>query len=192
MFVSFVTAQDSDYLDQLTFWNRANILARMSTSQLTTALLRRSKIQEQSFENMNEHGDFIGNSLEARPKIAPDRAKPLGHLKDGLGDNPKGFRSVENFVNWAKLNEINVIATFPNTARNQSYDDEMLARIEELLKVFYNSLGVPVVGSLQGAMFSEEDCFDSPNHLTAPAVERRTEALCEELNANFQNTLPQS
>ena len=181
MFVQYVTAQDPDYINSLPLWYRANILARVSTPHLATSLLRKFPQRDSSAPRMNDHGDRTDNAPESRPVKADARSKPIDQLVEGLAESPKGFDAHTKFTTWAKDNGVRVIATFPNVGRNSTYGEDVLSRVEGQIVDFYRSLGVPVVGSLRGAMFDEEDCFDTPFHLIAPAVERRTRDLCEEL-----------
>jgi hypothetical protein len=182
MFVQFVTAQDRGYLWDLSPWYRWNILARISTPQLATVLLRNRACEKSAIKNMNEYGDRTDNTLEARPEQAAARRKPIDQLVKGLGENPKGLPAVAEFIDWANKNNVHVIATFPNIARNSEYKDSVVNGIEKKLIEFYNSNGVPVVGTLSGTMFSEEDCYDTLYHLTTPAVERRTMELCQKIS----------
>lgn len=177
MFVQFVAAQDRGYLQGLSPWYRWNILARVSTPQLATALLRNRAREKSVIENMNKYGDRTDNTLEARPEQAAARSKPIDQLMEGLGDKPKGFAVVVEFLKWAKSNGVQVIATFPNVGRNPNYQDEVLQQVENQIRNFYEVQGVPVVGSVEGAMFAEEDCFDTPFHLIKDAVFRRTQQL---------------
>jgi hypothetical protein len=186
MFVQYVTAQDPDYLKSLPLWNRANILARLSTPHLATALLRKPGPPKISFENMNSYGDRLDNRVDARPVNAPAREIPINQLVDGLGAQPKGFEAIEAFLFWAKKNGVEVVATFPNVGMNSSYDEAMLEQVQDQLESFYTSQGVPVVGSVRGTMFDQEDCFDTPFHLIAPAVEQRTRELCKNLEPVFE------
>jgi len=181
MFVQYVIAQDGDYLYFLPWWYRANVLARVSTPHLATALLRKAPKGKASIEHTSSHGDRTDNTVESRPDSAPARKKALDQLRDGLSDTPKGFSAVADFVDWARQNSVTVIATFPNAGINPAYNEDTLQAVEDQIRRFYRSVGVPVVGSLRGAMFPEEDCFDTPFHLITPAVERRTRELCEGL-----------
>lgn len=182
MFVQFVTAQDPGYIRELSPWHRWNILARVSTPQLATVLFRDCASKVSDSKNMNLSGDRTDNTPEARPEVAPDRVKPLDQLLEGLGKEPKGFSAVVEFLEWAKSNNVQVIATFPNIGINSEYKDSMLDGIERQLSEFYKAHGVPIVGSLRGAMFPEEDCYDTLYHLTTPAVERRTSELCQKIS----------
>jgi hypothetical protein len=185
MFVQYVTAQDAAYLEGLPWWYRANILARLSNAHLATVLLRGREGKPPALENMNSRGDRTDNTPEKRPENAPARKKPLDQLKDGLSSSPKGLAALEEFGAWAKESGVHVVATFPNVGLNTAYNDETLEAVEKQITMFYESLGISVVGNLRGAMFSEEDCFDTPFHLIAPAVERRTADLCEALKPHL-------
>ena len=182
MFIQFVTAQYPGYLRDLSPWYRWNILARISTPQLATVLLRNRACEKSAIKNMNEYGDRTDNTLEARPEVAPDRVQPLSQLLEGLGEAPRGFPALAEFIDWANKNNVHVLATFPNIARNSEYKDPVVNEIERKLIEFYNSKGVPVVGTLRGAMFPEEACYDTLYHLTTPAVERRTMELCQKIS----------
>jgi hypothetical protein len=190
MFVQYVAAQDAEYLDSLPWWYRANILARVSTPHLATALLRKAPKGKAVTEEMNSHGDRMDNAPENRPAKAEARTQPIDQLLEGLGESPKGFGALTDFVAWAKDNRVGVIATFPNVGRNSTYQETVLSSVEEQIMDFYNSQRIPVVGSLRGAMFPEEDCFDTPFHLIAPAVERRTRELCESLKPVLPGATP--
>lgn len=188
MFVQFITAQDPDYLRKLSSWYRWNILARVKTAHIATALLRSlGERKRETPGNMNNFGDRIDNTPERRPMQAVARTRPLAQLVDGLGASPKGFPAVSAFVAWAKKNNIKVIAAFPNIARNAAYKDEVLTAVEEQIVQFYSSLDVPIAGTLRGAMFGEEDCYDTAYHLVTPAVERRTQKLVDDISQKVES-----
>jgi hypothetical protein len=100
-------------------------------------------------------------------------------LKDGYSAHPKGFPAVRDFCEWAKVHRVRVIATFPNIASNQAYKPEMLAQTERRLRDFYQTLDVPVVGSMEQATFPQSDCYDTLYHLVDDAVSKRTIALVD-------------
>jgi hypothetical protein len=64
--------------------------------------------------------------------------------------------------------------------RNPNYKAEVLDLVENRIRNFYETKDIPVMGSLKGTMFAEDDCFDTPFHLIHDAVERRTHQLAND------------
>jgi hypothetical protein len=117
-----------------------------------------------------------GDLLEP-PTPAPDIGshQPLAiHLREGSS----GAQAIARFVAWAKANNVTVLATWPNTLDFSEYrSDPAFVAIKE----FYRSLGVPVIGEPQDAMFAPGLLADTVYHLTKGGMDIRTEKLAERL-----------
>lgn len=190
LFVTYVVAEDPKYLLNLPRWDQLHILARVTPRHIATALLRRPPSSSSSIPMMNSFGDRTDNTPEARPWLAASSMKPIDQLVSGFSGIQRGFSVVSEFLEWARLNGVTVTATFPNVCRNPDYRPEVLAQVEDRIRGFYESLDVPVVGTLTGAMVAEEDCFDGPLHLLRDAVERRTRRLTKEIAEQFPSEFP--
>jgi hypothetical protein len=182
MYVRYVSSQDDGYLRTLPLSDQGQVLSHISDIQILDALFRSSAknaLDVDSSGFRNAFGDRTDNTRKARPLEATWRSRPLQILKDGYSAHPKGFPAVRDFCEWAKVHRVRVIATFPNIASNQAYKPEMLAQTERRLRDFYQTLDVPVVGSMEQATFPQSDCYDTLYHLVDDAVSKRTIALVD-------------
>jgi hypothetical protein len=183
-YIEYISSRDDAFLRSLPLSSQMQILARVSDKQILAARFRPSGkcssttcVTDSSFRN--SFGDRTDNTRKMRPLQSLERNRPLQILETGFSAQPKGFPAIRNFCEWAKAQHIQVIATFPNIATNSTYRDELLAVTERRIRKFYEGIGVPVVGSIQQAMFPESDCYDTVYHLVDDAVARRTSMLVD-------------
>ena len=94
--------------------------------------------------------------------------------------NPEGVtvRAVTAFRDWAKANNVRLIAAWPNTIYFPEYEN---ARALREIRAFYDGLGIPVAGTAVNAMLPLAEFRDTQYHLNPPGIRIRTERVIEEL-----------
>lgn len=89
---------------------------------------------------------------------------------------------VNKISDFADKNKIKVYASWPNTYRNSSYNNNtQVATNLEVYKYFWKNLGIEVLGEPEDAMFPGEYFYDSVYHLNRKGTEIRTLKLIDEL-----------
>ena len=98
-----------------------------------------------------------------------------------------GMAAIEKFVHWCRDNQIQVLATWPNTIWFDSYKEPSVQDAFESIKKNYESLDVPIVGKPEEAMFDMSLFYDSAYHLHDRGVRVRTEQLISSLRPYLAN-----
>lgn len=147
----------------------------------------RNRIRQETKQLIDQYGD---RTLEDRKELTLQQKKNLqamtaGSLANSADDFSSPTTEIVEFVQWAHANDISVLAGFPCTIAFEAYNSELaktrLASIRQMLV----DLQVPVVIDAEGSLFSSEYFFDSPYHLNARGVEKRTEQVQESLEVNI-------
>ncbi len=138
-------------------------------------------------------GDALINRREAitplhRGRVAQAAASPLN-----FDDTSNDVRAISSFVSWAAENDVEVMATWPNTVNFAEYRTPKAKLFFQRIRDFYESLGVRVVGTPEAVLLEPDAFFDHQYHLHRDAVFRRTARLipllCDALKApeNIEN-----
>lgn len=138
-------------------------------------------------ERINGHGDarLIPLNFEQLTPAELERLALYKPLAIRFDRESRDVRAIVRFVEWARANNIAVIATWPNTLYFDAYrNDPTLPRIA----AFYTSLGVPMVGTPQQAMVPLDQLHNTQYHLNEQGILNRTERLIQSLRPVLANT----
>ncbi|MBF0102654.1 MAG: hypothetical protein HQK77_17265 [Desulfobacterales bacterium] len=133
-----------------------------------------------SVPEFGSHGDATYNLDENVTQAMRDRV----HDEKGgflFKENSNGVQAIRQFIQWAKENNIYVIATWPNLAYKDLYQQQDVKDNLHKVNLFYQQFNVPIVFTPYEAMFSEELFYDTSYHLTQKGVNIRTQLLIEPL-----------
>ncbi|WP_036478989.1 hypothetical protein [Myxosarcina sp. GI1] len=187
-FVDHVIAHDPQYLRSLDLVSQIRFLGGISFERLTQGVIARSTKPEYGQGraiaaeevNKNTYGDNT-HQLEAdltpelREKIANLQPLPIkGYLKTSYG-----LKNIKKFVAWCRQNNIQVLATWPNTVWFESYQQPESQAFFQSIADFYRSLDVPVLGQPQEAMYDKSMFYDSIYHPHDRGKRLRTEELIQ-------------
>jgi hypothetical protein len=98
-------------------------------------------------------------------------------LTHGIPSGFGGFEIVRKFCDWARTNQIQVLASLPVVVYRREYDSEATRSVLNAIESFYREIGVPVLGTSRDSMLPEDDFYDSHYHLTEEAALVRTRRL---------------
>jgi hypothetical protein len=129
---------------------------------------------------LDECGNIRSNQGGSIPQgVKRDPLRTLIHEIEITEDATEIF---SDFVHRCNERGVRVIASWPNLYAHQAYDGNPIVQENfHVIKEFWESLGVPVVGDPREAMFKEEFFHDTVYHLNSKGVALRTEKLVEEL-----------
>ena len=128
-------------------------------------------------EGINSHGDQTNAVPERRPEHSAARSMLCYIAAYGFSPSPAGLQPIREFCEWAKANNIRVLATFPTTCHRPEYDLPAAQQMPVQFRAFYAAMGVPVLGELSEAMLPEEQMFDTMYHPMRDAALERTRRL---------------
>jgi hypothetical protein len=119
-------------------------------------------------------GDALINKRTAitslhRGRVAQAAASPLNF--DASGND---VRAISSFASWAAANEVEVVATWPNTVNFPEYRTPMANAFFQRIRKFYETLGIRMVGTPEAVLLEPDAFFDHQYHLHRDAVTRRT------------------
>jgi hypothetical protein len=99
----------------------------------------------------------------------------------GFPQSPPGLPPIREFCEWARQNNVRVLATFPNICHRPEYDLPAAKQMPAQFRAFYESMGVPVLGDISESMLPEEQMYDSLYHPMRDAALARTRRLLTHL-----------
>lgn len=113
--------------------------------------------------------------VSARQQMQPVRIL----LREDLVENPAAWRELEDFVSWARQNDVRVMASFACTLDRPELHTEVVARNFAKIRQGFSAIGVEMVGDGEAALRPEEDLYDTNYHLNAEGREKWTAQLIE-------------
>lgn len=184
--VDYVVAKDRKYLTQFTWLEKTRFILGLSWNDLflgIEAKLRLTKPRQSHYnsKNLNQYGDETSNQKEAmtdKQKKAIAQLKPVDEIADYLKDT-KGMKSIENFINYCRENNIQVVAMWPSFLWFDVYDKTKQAEVQSI-QDFYDNLAIPVLGKPDD--FRDKNLFyDTNYHLNDEGKKIRTTQLITSL-----------
>jgi hypothetical protein len=128
----------------------------------------------------NESGDELNTGFENKPEKLIEVDEPIDLSEVFETDYCVG--NVENFLDWAKNNNVRVIAAFPTIYDfDGAYESDSYSEKFELIKKFYKERQVELIGDPYQSMYPYEDFFNTGYHLHGEARDRHTEKVIDEL-----------
>ena len=114
-----------------------------------------------------------------------ERMTLYGPLPIRFDPTSRDALAIRDFAEWARMHNIRVVATWPNTLYFREYArDPGFAKIAS----FYHLLGIPVIGSPQDAMVPAGQLHDTQYHLNQNGIRARTARLIPLLRAEIGGT----
>lgn len=185
-FVDHVLAHDPQYLRSLDLISQVRFLGGISFERLGQGVIARlthsPSNQKQAIAgeevNKNQYGD---NTHQREADLTPELRERIANLQPlSLGGYLKssyGMEKIAEFVNWCQQNEIKVLATWPNTIWFEQYRQPQPQAFFQSIEDFYRSLGVPLLGSAESAMYDKSMFYDTIYHPHDRGKRQRTEEL---------------
>lgn len=182
--VDAVYACGRDYWQSLAFDERLFYVMAAKPWRLIDATLFEHKhdLMTQTAANAaNDAGRFgqrLSEIMPAAARLPSGVQQPLAIHFDPASP---GVRAIAKFIRETQQRHIAVFATWPNTLLFPEYrDNPELAKI----KTFYDTLGVPVIGTPEDAMFPPSLMGDTIYHLNRAGIAIRTQRLTHNLAEN--------
>ncbi len=197
LLVDYLVARDPAYFRSLTFSEKWTVFMLTSTSRLIEGLKNRFRAEPPyedaglgaySVRHLNQWGDLTHHTREQRLKNREPILRSKSALGRGLPEHPDGFDTIAAFCQWAKTNNIRVLATFPNLCDRPEYHEAVGKNSARIIEDFFASIQVPVVGNYTNALLPEDQFLDTMYHLTEESALARTRKLIPDLKAALGET----
>jgi len=196
-YIVFTASHEPEFLRSRPFGEKVQFMLRLKDRSLMDLWFRPphaapGKTSKPSMENWNSNGDEIANTAATKPTSSGVITRihlPIGCLVSGFSYSPKGFPIIKSFVDWAATNHITVLATYPNLARNPSYTNEPAQESFGKIRTFYESLGIPLLGTAEEAMVPPEGCYNTQYHPTYEYTLQRTQRLLKYLKPQLKGVV---
>lgn len=187
LFIHYILGHDPDYIRSLSLRTQLKLAMLTPGVRLWNGVRAIFQKQEQDpktvefirgvLANINSHGDQTSARPETRPAHAAVRTMVSSIPAYGFPPAPPGFPPIREFCEWARANQIRVLATFPNICHVPEYDRPPAKKMPAQFRAFYESVGVPVLGDFAESMLPEEQMYDSLYHPMRSAALARTRQL---------------
>ncbi len=140
---------------------------------------------ELSEDNLKYFKSFLETDIHKRIKLIDDELKK--NYNSGFLQTTYGIKSINKFVEWCKINNIQVIATWPNTLWFDGYKEPQQQNFFQSIEKFYKSISVPILGKPEDFMYSDRSIFfDTIYHLNDKGVRYRNQQLLTLLQPYLQ------
>lgn len=182
--IEYVLAYDMNYLKRIdpvtqfsmiggiSFWKLINNI--VSVIQEKKSKNKNNSIQKSNIKKINKYGDTTSNQKKLDIVDTFQPLKITGNVTD-----TNGMKSIAKFIKWCRENNINVLATWPNTIYFEEYNTKATEKYFDSIKEFYKNLKVPMIGEPQDFMYNKSLFYDSMYHLNAKGVTQRTQQLID-------------
>lgn len=185
--IDYVMAHDPEYLLSLDLKTKIQFLSSISLERLKEGIFAKlnppQNMKITDFPAIhNQYGDNIDNREAHMTQKLLKQREELGPLK-GIEDwkyiepNQDSMQSINKFVSWCNQNNIQVLATWPNTTYYDIYQKSPKPDFFKSIVDFYQSINVPVIGNYRDFMYDKDLMYDSNYHLNDRGVKIRTSQL---------------
>ncbi len=198
VFSDYVLGADPGYLWKLPVRSFAQWVLSASWGRTMERLLgserRRDelgkRVNAELESKFNDRGDRISNFEAQQGDFNRENVAALTPLSSIEGEEwlyrGPAWDVIARFVDWCRANDVEVLASFPNTIEFDEYDREKLERLTGAITGGYAESDVPVLGSAEEFMYPSEDFFDSIYHLDREASRVRTDRMIDLLEPYVQ------
>jgi hypothetical protein len=185
----YILARDPDYFRHLPLLEKIDMATRVPWKRLQKGVNNRRHGEtpprpHPPYTNgasyIDAFGDETGNTqVDVRNPLIMETVAPL---MDGIpSSHTPGFDEVRKFIAWARAHNVKVLATFTTVEQRPAYDEPNAREAISMIRDFYASEDVPVIGTADEMMFPPDQFFELPYHLTHDAAIARTKLLLPEL-----------
>lgn len=127
------------------------------------------------------YGDRSSSEPDTIDEATRRRLKLYQPMPISIRTDAEGPRAIAAFIDWARANDIKVVATWPNTIYFPAYAHA--AGFSQIAN-FYKGLGVSVIGKPLDAMYPTDLFHDTQYHLNATGISQRTSDMTAMIDAN--------
>ena len=197
LIVDYLVARDPAFLGTLTLSEKWTVFMLTPVGRLIDGIKNRFRAEKPyndeaigaySVRNLDAWGDLIHHTRDHQLTNREGILHLNLALAGGVSEHAEGFETIAAFCNWARSNDVRVLATFPNLCDHAEYQTPPAQRSAQNIKRFFASLNVPVVGDYTNALFPEDYFFDTMYHLTDEGARARTQILIPFLKQVLTNS----
>ncbi len=176
------------------WWNPAYLISGVSLERLRLGFLAKLKTPEPGnanykSENINNYGDETSNIASKMQKSQLRQIAKIQPMEiiNGYIKSSYGMKVIRDFVDWCRQNNIQVLATWPNTIWFEAYRGHSQQEFFQSIEDFYNRIKVPILGKPQDFMYDKSMIYDIDYQLNARGVHQRTKQLLDLLQPYLEN-----
>lgn len=197
LLIDYILSHDSDYFASMDLKNKAKFVVGISLSRVQKGIMAKLKNYQPNtnkdaynIKTTNEYGDETKN-LEA-DKTEQDfkdvaLLTPMKILLQGGIQESYGMKSINKFVNWCRTQNIEVLATWPNTVWFDVYQQKQAQEFLNSIKSFYQNINISILGKPEDFMYDKSLFYNTIYHLHERGTRQRTKQLIEMLQPYLEN-----
>ena len=186
LYLDYLLSRDHEYFLKLPLFRQIQIFTQTPVDRIWSGLAARKRSpgpmnsSVYNTTNLNANGDQTGHYRALRPNIA-NFDSPGGIMASGFSQRTSGRKTLQDFAGWCRSNHVQLLATFPNRATNKVFQPQIMKQAQADFSAFYQSINVPLLGTVSEATLPEDEFFDTVYHLTAEGQYARTLRLLTHL-----------
>jgi hypothetical protein len=187
LYFDYLFARDAAYFRSWPLTEQLRAAMWISTRRLKEGWRNRGRGELEahagiySVKMLNPYGDQTGARKDNRSPGQPWLALRSENLARGLPAEPNGFPVFREFIEWARQNQVRVLATYPTICHRPEYEAEPAQRTAAAIREFFESQGVPVLGEAREGMLDPDLFFDTLYHPIEEGARERTRRLLTHL-----------
>lgn len=189
-YVNYILAYDTDYFFNLPLKDKATIFLRMDTTWAIQGILARyyasDLIKNYNLDNLNTRGDLTNNHSE---NITDELSGLINALQPDIYDSSnlsEHFKKeMENYLQWAKSQNICLIAIPPSYLYFKQYENAIFKELLTNIELYYQQRGIPYIGNPADYMYPLDNIYNTKYHLNNLGVQKHMNTLKNDLGNNL-------
>jgi hypothetical protein len=189
---NYITTRDVDYFRKLPLIEKIKTIFSFSTGELLVRCGFLPRIEKRRYySSTNKWGDLTDNTVLNQKDVHRQELARTTPFDFELGFKARGWREVEMFINEMHQRGVLVLATYPTTMYFPEYETVEYQGFFNQVKLFYEKLGVPVLGTPEMLMFPREGFYNTIYHALDTTKFESTDRLAALLEEKLEElTVP--
>lgn len=165
--------------------DQLKMLSSISIMDLVNGLVQpkndgKTELRATLMKNINKQGDMVNIKIHDSLKTKKNPFK----LPNPIELETSGLKTVGEFNEYCKANDISFFVTYPNIIREGAYSNEKYQRYFGFLDSYFAEKGIDVIGNPEAGMYEKRLFFDSEYHLNDEGSNIRTKDFMGQMRSN--------
>ena len=180
--IDYTFSREPKYLFSIDLLSKIRFIFGISLTRLQEGILGKLKAPQPltigyQSETLNEYGDETRNTQAKMTEKEHQIVNTLKPIKTVNEPSSYAREKIINFIDWCKVNEIKVIATWSSTVWFDIFRELTQQCFFKKIEQFYANLQIPLLGKPEDFMYDKSMFYDTSYHLNDRGVRYRTQQI---------------